>query len=273
MNMPTIHQKKLRTQQSSTDLSVATRWQQIFAILMFIFLFHRIAYPTNKSDSDVTIRQSCKWWRLPMIRLGSYNDIYIVFRKTLSHVKCARGAKKCESWNKTLWWLNTVLSNWTQSLTAYENPKSGLSFVSRVPQRSLLRPVHFVMFFKESVTSKMLFYAEHAKVDHTMSHEDKSKEFQSDLKQLRSWSDLCLFQFNWSLGHKRTLKSRTNQFAKTLRLKSRNPINEQHFRWVIESQLPVAKHTLKETQKAYSIKALFKKFSFLHITNEKFKAL
>ncbi|MGE5822757.1 MAG: reverse transcriptase domain-containing protein [Nitrososphaerota archaeon] len=128
--------------------------------------------------------------------------IYLDFQKAFDKVPHKRLMKKVEAFGITgiaYKWIENWLSDRKQRVVLSGNGSEWINVKSGVPQGSVLGPILFLIYINdidESVSSKILKFADDTKLIGVVSNKNEVDRLQNDLKNLCEWSNEWLMLFN-----------------------------------------------------------------------------
>jgi len=133
---------------------------------------------------------------------GTTHVIYLDFQKAFSSVPHHRLISKLESYGvegPILRWVQAFLSNRRQRVSVNGSASPWSDVISGVPEGSVLGPVLFSIFMNdmpEEVQSKILLFADDAKLYYRIRHLADCHQLQHDLDSLQAWADRWQLRFH-----------------------------------------------------------------------------
>ena len=128
--------------------------------------------------------------------------IYLDFSKAFDKVPHKRLIRKIKAHgiaDKVLFWIESWLRGRTQQVTVQGKLSRMSEVLSGVPQGSVLGPILFILFVNDMdlvVSSKILKFADDAKLYLQLKNEKSAAQLQDDLDALCAWSDDWQMVFN-----------------------------------------------------------------------------
>ena len=132
---------------------------------------------------------------------------------------------------KVLQWITSFLTKRYHRVNIKTSASHWLPAMSRVPQRSVLRPVLFLIYINDidnNLKSAASLFANNAKIYKIIKTEEIVETLQCDLKRLDNWSDKWLLSFNKDRCN--TMHFRHNNLQAEYHLKGQHRIKN----WVLQ---------------------------------------
>ena len=200
--------------------------------------------------------------------------IYTDFEKAFDRVPHNRLISKLHSYNihvDIINWIKAYLTNRVQRVRINSCFSNSANVISGIPQGSILGPLLFIIYINElpdifDSGSKLLLYADDAKIYKQIFNRQDKDNFQHDLTKLNSWADNWLLKLNIvkckKVSFGRHIEGTEHYSIANVELENVESIKDLGV--TFDSHLKFEIHISDKINKAYSILGIIRRnFKFL----------
>ena len=221
-------------------------------------------------------------WTEVLDRGGEVDVIYMDFKKAFDSVPHKRLMAKLKGYGVTdpmLGWIQSFLSERTQSVVVGSSRSTPRPVTSGIPQGSVLGPVLFVIYINDlplAVKSRLFLFADDAKIYRPIVTTDDRAVLQQDLRSMGGWSLIWLLIY-----HPEKCKSMTVSNDGGTREEAiyqlgdtvlQQTTSEKDLGVTIDSTLSFDTHITAAVNKANRVMGVIRR-TFKHLDAETFKLL
>ena len=235
-----------------------------------------------KRSTQLQLIKALDYWTESMDNGNDVDVIFLDFQKafdSVPHRRLLGSLEKMGITGKPLVWIRNFLLNREQRVVLNNCKSSWKRVESGIPQGSVLGPILFLAYINSMpkvVQSKILLFADDAKIFREIQTVEDVLTLQNDLKNLEKWSNDSLLKFNRNKCVKLSLSLKNESNERNYCMGEdtilQNVTSEKDLGIHMDSRLKFEQHVTEKVKKANSMLALIRK-SFQRLDIEPFNIL